>query len=61
MHLSLNSTNTHPFVLDSNSVQTNEGWFLVCLILRCRFEKLQEDAFKFAFMMKVLDMIPASV
>ncbi|KAL0791690.1 hypothetical protein YC2023_043687 [Brassica napus] len=26
-----------------------------------RFEKLQEDAFKFAFMMKVLDMIPASV
>ncbi|KAH0920826.1 hypothetical protein HID58_020844 [Brassica napus] len=26
-----------------------------------RFEKLQEDAFTFAFMMKVLDMIPASV
>jgi len=26
----------------------------------CRFEKLQEDAFTFAFMMKVLDMIPAS-
>jgi oligopeptidase B len=25
-----------------------------------RFEKLQEDAFTFAFMMKVLDMIPAS-
>ncbi|KAF3526857.1 hypothetical protein F2Q69_00046663 [Brassica cretica] len=50
--------------LDSSSYDdllVNATLFCPTMDANCSFEKLQEDAFTFAFMMKVLDMIPASV
>ena len=33
--------------------------FIYLFLLPCRFEKLQEDAFTYAFVLKSLNMIPA--
>ncbi|KAF6150749.1 hypothetical protein GIB67_020832 [Kingdonia uniflora] len=52
----------HPFLkayprAPLKTMVTN-GCPMISLLLQCRFEKLQEDAFTYAFILKALDMVP---
>ena len=55
----LKTRNTYLFFYFFLMLSVTKAFSFLHLLLDYRFEKLQEDAFTFAFLLKALNMIPA--